>query len=207
MKRKQSTRDNCTICRRNNTGSVGHSAQFCAYKGGPFEGKFKAAVAAARAEKKRSRQLQQPRQVASAAKPPQLTATAASTSATDPLPHALLNFFNENIETDEEGEHDLAKQQPLGFIANYLTKQDIYHDKRESDTNEELRMVKQRLDFLTEKSIEQTATLTTTTATITKLQAALTAATTTISVLSRSVQQLQPVNRVVPDDYRYHNYR
>ena len=71
------------------------------------------------------------------------------------------------------------------FIASYLTKQDIYHDKRKSDTNEELRMVKQRLDFPTKKSIKQTAALITTTTTIDKLQAELTSAMVSQYVLIR----------------------
>ena len=51
-KRRHSTRDSCTICKSRNRNPTGHTATFCAYEGGPYEGNFHAAMTAARATKR-----------------------------------------------------------------------------------------------------------------------------------------------------------
>jgi len=52
-KRRHTTRDSCTICKGHNRNPTGHTATYCAFEGGPYEGNFHAAITAARAAKRR----------------------------------------------------------------------------------------------------------------------------------------------------------
>jgi hypothetical protein len=51
-KRKQGNRGYCTLCQARGEGGVGHIAELCAFKGGPYEGRASVAIA----EAKRRRQ-------------------------------------------------------------------------------------------------------------------------------------------------------
>ena len=46
-------RDHCTICKAAGRNALGHEDMFCAYEDGPYAGKFKEAVAAKKASKRR----------------------------------------------------------------------------------------------------------------------------------------------------------
>ena len=46
------TRDTCTICRMHGRNSVGHTASYCAYVGGPYAGRMSEAIADKRAADK-----------------------------------------------------------------------------------------------------------------------------------------------------------
>ena len=85
MKRKQSNaqRDHCTICYGNGTGSSGHSAQFCAFKNGPYEGRFRDAAIASQASRQQAKKARQQRSnqqggsSSSGGAPPELSAFLA----------------------------------------------------------------------------------------------------------------------------------
>ena len=51
MKRR---RGNCAICTARKRNGVGHTEEFCAYPGGPFDGRVSDAIAAARAKKSKT---------------------------------------------------------------------------------------------------------------------------------------------------------
>ena len=53
---KKRRRGNCAICTARKRNGVGHTEEFCAYPGGPFDGRVSDAIAAARAAAKSKRQ-------------------------------------------------------------------------------------------------------------------------------------------------------
>ena len=81
-KRKEYNRDTCSNCYNNGNNGTGHLAEYCAYKGGPYENRVKDAMAAARANAKRGRTQRQParQQTRPAAKPPPQPTTAATSA-------------------------------------------------------------------------------------------------------------------------------
>ena len=54
QKRKRA-RDECSICKANGSNAVGHLAQWCSYKDGPFEGNFKGAIKAKKEAEKEAK--------------------------------------------------------------------------------------------------------------------------------------------------------
>ena len=55
MSKRKRARDECSICKANGTNAIGHLAQWCAYKDGPFEGNFKGAIQAKKESEKRAK--------------------------------------------------------------------------------------------------------------------------------------------------------
>ena len=55
MSKRKRARDECSICKANGTNAIGHLAQWCSYKDGPFEGNFKGAIKAKKESEKRAK--------------------------------------------------------------------------------------------------------------------------------------------------------
>ena len=57
MSKRKRARDECSICKANGTNAIGHLAQWCSYKDGPFEGNFKGAIKAKKESEKRAKKV------------------------------------------------------------------------------------------------------------------------------------------------------
>jgi len=57
MSKRKRARDECSICKANGTNAIGHLAQRCSYKDGPFEGNFKGAIKAKKESEKRAKKV------------------------------------------------------------------------------------------------------------------------------------------------------
>ena len=57
MSKRKRARDECSICKANGSNAVGHLAQWCSYKDGPFEGNFKGAIKAKREAEKEAKKV------------------------------------------------------------------------------------------------------------------------------------------------------
>ena len=118
MKRKQSNanRDHCTICYGNGTGSSGHSAQFCAFKNGPYEGRFRDAAIASQASRQQAKKARQQR-----------SNQQGGSSSSGGAPPELSAFLADRLDNDDVAEHggfDAARKNPLPFIEREISKID-----------------------------------------------------------------------------------
>ena len=118
MKRKQSNanRDHCTICYGNGTGSSGHSAQFCAFKNGPYEGRFRDAAIASQTSRQQAKKARQQR-----------SNQQGGSSSSGGAPPELSAFLADRLETDDVAEHggyEAAAKNPLPFIEREIHKID-----------------------------------------------------------------------------------
>ena len=118
MKRKQSNanRDHCTICYGNGTGSSGHSAQFCAFKNGPYEGRFRDAAIASQASRQQAKKARQQR-----------SNQQGGSSSSGGAPPELSAFLADRLDNDDVAEHggyEAAAKNPLPFIEREIHKID-----------------------------------------------------------------------------------
>jgi len=121
MKRKQQTRgqrDNCLNCESQQRNGVGHIKDYCSYKGGPYEGRFKEADAARRASKKTKR-------------------ARSDQPAALKLTNQVQIFFSEHVETAEELEQ--AKQDPFEFVVKQLSALEERQSDESLDHNRRIR--------------------------------------------------------------------
>ena len=107
MKRKQSNakRDHCSICFDNGTGSSGHSAQFCAFKNGPYEGRFRDAAIASQASRQQAKKARQQR-----------SNQQGGSSSSGGAPPELSAFLADRLDNGDVAEHggfDAARKNPL----------------------------------------------------------------------------------------------
>ena len=65
MSKRKRARDECSISKANGTNAIGHLAQWCSYKDGPFEGNSKGAIRAKKESEKRAKKVKGPGGVAS----------------------------------------------------------------------------------------------------------------------------------------------
>ena len=139
MKRKQKprgSRDNCTNCESQQRNGVGHLKDYCSYKGGPYEGKFKEAAAARRASMKTKR-------------------ARSDQPAALRLTEEVQVYFSELVETTEELES--AKKNPFEFVVKTLNlletrqaEESLQQNKRITELENKVSAQHSDLDHLTE---------------------------------------------------------